>query len=105
MRPRGSAPCLGPRVQRRLHSYRATLRTRRAADGPQGWDQARIQEVLDPGRLNNVVLETPMPVLLTYVTARVNSDGTLFFFPDVYGRDKRITEGLAAPFSFEPPTG
>ena len=71
--------------------------------GPQGWDQARIQEVLDSGRLTNVVLETPMPVLLTYFTAQVNDDGTLAFFPDVYERDGRISAGLAAPFRFEPP--
>ncbi|MGI9225378.1 MAG: L,D-transpeptidase family protein [Woeseiaceae bacterium] len=71
--------------------------------GPQGWDQARIQEVLDSGKLTNVVLETPMPVLLTYFTARVNDDGTLVFFPDVYDRDKHVAAGLAAPFRFEPP--
>ena len=70
---------------------------------PQGWDQARIQEVLDSGRLTNVVLETPMPVLLTYFTAGVDDDGMLFFFPDIYERDKRIADGLAAPFRFEPP--
>ena len=70
---------------------------------PQGWDQARIQQVLDSGRLTNVVLETPMPVLLTYLTARVDDDGTLLFFPDVYERDARISRALAAPFSFEPP--
>ena len=70
---------------------------------PQGWDRARIQEVLDSGRLTNVVLETPMPVLLTYFTAGVDDDGMLFFFPDIYERDKRIADGLAAPFRFEPP--
>jgi murein L,D-transpeptidase YcbB/YkuD len=69
----------------------------------QGWDRARIQEVLDSGRLTNVVLETPMPVLLTYFTAGVDDDGKLFFFPDIYERDKRIADGLAAPFRFEPP--
>jgi murein L,D-transpeptidase YcbB/YkuD len=72
--------------------------------GPQGWDRARIQEVLDSGNLTNVVLETPMPVLLTYFTARASEDGTLLFFPDVYERDKQISAGLEAPFSFEPPT-
>ena len=71
--------------------------------GPQGWDRARIQEVLDSGKLTNVVLKTPMPVLLTYFTARVNSDGALLFFPDVYERDQRVASGLAAPFRFEPP--
>jgi murein L,D-transpeptidase YcbB/YkuD len=71
--------------------------------GPQGWDRARIQEVLDSGRLTNVVLETPMPVLLTYFTAGVDDEGTLFFFPDIYERDKRIADELSAPFRFEPP--
>ncbi len=69
----------------------------------QGWDRARIQQVLDSGRLTNVTLETPMPVLLTYLTARVDDDGTLHFFPDVYDRDQPIADGLAAPFRFEPP--
>ena len=71
--------------------------------GPQGWDQARIQSVLDSGELTNVVLETPMPVLLTYLTARPDADGAVFFFPDVYNRDQRIAEALDAPFLFEPP--
>ena len=71
--------------------------------GPQGWDRSRIQAVLDSGELTNVVLETPMPVLLTYFTARVTSDGTLLFFPDIYERDRRIAEGLTAPFRFKPP--
>ncbi len=71
--------------------------------GPQGWDSARIQDVLDSGKLTNVVLATPMPVLLTYLTARVTDNGTLLFFPDVYERDAAIAAGLAAPFSFEPP--
>ena len=71
--------------------------------GPQGWDSARIQDVLDSGKLTNVVLETPMPVLLTYLTARVNDDGTLLFFPDVYERDAAIAAGLEEPFSFKPP--
>lgn len=71
--------------------------------GPQGWDSASIQDVLDSGKLTNVVLETPMPVLLTYLTARVTDTGMLLFFPDVYERDAAIAAGLAAPFSFEPP--
>ena len=70
---------------------------------PQGWDRARIQEVVDSGKLTNIVLETPMPVLLTYFTARVTGDGTLLFFPDVYERDQRVAAGLAGPFRFEPP--
>lgn len=71
--------------------------------GPQGWDSARLQSVVDSGELTNVVLQTPMPVLLTYFTARVDDDGTLYFFPDIYNRDQLISESLAAPFRLDPP--
>jgi murein L,D-transpeptidase YcbB/YkuD len=70
---------------------------------PQGWDRQRIQETLDSKKLTNVVLEKPMPVLLVYLTARADPDGTVHFFDDVYERDQRVAEALAKPFSFDPP--
>jgi murein L,D-transpeptidase YcbB/YkuD len=70
---------------------------------PQGWDRQRIQETLDSKQLTNVVLEKPMPVLLTYFTARADPDGTVHFFDDVYQRDQRVAEALAKPFSFDLP--
>jgi len=70
---------------------------------PQGWDRQRIQETLDSKELTNIVLETPMPVLLTYFTVRVDSNGTVNFFDDVYKRDERVAEALARPFSFDLP--
>jgi len=70
---------------------------------PQGWDRQRIQETLDSKELTNIVLETPMPVMLTYFTARADPDGTVHFFDDVYQRDQRVAEALAKPFSFELP--
>lgn len=70
---------------------------------PQGYDRQRIQEVLDSKQLTNIVLETPMPVLLTYFTARADPDGTVHFFDDVYERDGKVAEALARPFTFEPP--
>jgi len=70
---------------------------------PQGWDRQRIQETLDSKELTNIVLETPVPVLLTYFTVRVDSNGTVNFFDDVYKRDERVAEALARPFSFDLP--
>jgi murein L,D-transpeptidase YcbB/YkuD len=69
----------------------------------QGWDRQRIQETLDSKQLTNVVLEKPMPVLLTYFTARADPDGTVHFFDDIYQRDQRVAEALAKPFSFDLP--
>ena len=53
--------------------------------------------------LTNIVLEAPAPVLLTYLTARVDPDGTVNFFDDVYQRDQRVAEALARPINFELP--
>ena len=63
----------------------------------------KIQETLDSGKLTNVVLETPMPVLLTYFTASADPDGTVHFFDDVYQRDQKIADALARPLRIELP--
>jgi len=64
--------------------------------GTQGWTTEKIDNVVKSGRKTVVNLETPIPVHVTYLTAWVNKDGTVHFRNDVYGRDKRLAEGLAA---------
>jgi len=38
-----------------------------------------------------VPLARPIPVYIAYFTAGMRGDGTFGYFPDIYGRDKRIT--------------
>jgi murein L,D-transpeptidase YcbB/YkuD len=69
----------------------------------QGWDRARIDEVLASRKTTRVILETPMTVMLLYFTARVDDDGTVQFRRDVYDRDSALLDALDTPFLASPP--
>ncbi len=71
----------------------------------QGWDRARVDEVVDSLENTRVDLEKPIAVLLLYWTAEADSDGTVHFRRDLYNRDAPIIEGLDQPFRVDPPEG
>jgi L,D-transpeptidase YcbB len=65
-------------------------------DGQQPWTVARVQTAMDSGRDNRQVnLTVKVPVLLLYETAVAEEDGTVHFFDDIYGHDKRLNALLA----------
>lgn len=53
------------------------------------WDAARIEQAMNATEEQQVKLPSPIPVHLMYWTARVDEDGTVRFFPDIYGHDAR----------------
>lgn len=57
-----------------------------------GWSAQRIEATLIEGRRRQINLEHPVPVYLTYITARVTGTGELALFEDVYGRDRLALE-------------
>lgn len=59
------------------------------------WDSHKVKDLIarGPGD-NDIALDTPMPVHITYFTAWVEDDGTVKTFQDVYGHEKRITLAL-----------
>jgi murein L,D-transpeptidase YcbB/YkuD len=63
-----------------------------------GWDRQRMQALIATGRTETVFLDEPVPVMLLYCTAEVDSQGRVSFFPDVYGRDAAVIGALAEPF-------
>jgi murein L,D-transpeptidase YcbB/YkuD len=71
----------------------------------QGWDRARIDEVVASKKLTRVNLENPITVMLLYWTAEVDEEGTVHFRNDVYDRDAPIIEGLDEPFQVSLPAG
>lgn len=71
----------------------------------QGWDRARIDQVLASKKTSRVNLTEPMPVMLLYWTAEADADGTVYFRRDLYERDVRIIEGLGEPFAVTLPEG
>lgn len=60
------------------------------------WDRRAVEAVLASGRETTVSLSTPVPVHLLYWTAAAAEDGTVHFRDDLYHRDPRLDQALAA---------
>lgn len=73
-------------------------------DDRQRWGEPQLGEAIASGRTQTVPVRRQVPVMLLYFTATV-ADGELQFRPDLYRRDGRIIEALAAPFRFAPVDG
>ena len=64
-----------------------------------GWDRARIDSVVKAGKLRQVTLPNPFPVLLLYWTVDPQVDGSAYFYADIYGRDARLLKALNSDFA------
>jgi L,D-transpeptidase YcbB len=68
----------------------ASFLLRNQPDG-QSWTAQRAQTAMDSGKDNQQVnLAVKVPVLILYVTAVAEEDGSVHFFDDIYGHDKRL---------------
>jgi murein L,D-transpeptidase YcbB/YkuD len=59
----------------------------------QGWSQTQIDQALQNDD-NHIQLKTHIPVYITYFTVKVNDDGSLSTFNDLYGHDARMIAAL-----------
>jgi len=74
----------------------AAFLLRNQPDGGQPWTVEKAQAAMDSGNDNRQVnLATQVPVLLLYETAVAEEDGTVHFFDDIYGHDRRLGAVLA----------
>jgi len=60
-----------------------------------GWSSARVQSTFDGIGDNHVALDQKIPVYITYFTLRVNDDGSISTFNDLYGHDARMNAALS----------
>ena len=62
--------------------------------GQGDWDAQKIADAMQNEQANNktVGLKTPLPVVIFYLTATADEDGTIHFFNDVYGYDKSLED-------------
>ncbi len=70
-----------------------------------GWTPEAIHDAMESGPDNRaIVLKKPIPVRIMYQTARVDEDGTVHFFADIYGYDQELEQVLAAgdPYPVKP---
>jgi L,D-transpeptidase YcbB len=60
------------------------------------WTLEKVQAAMQTGPNNQQVnLKVPIPVLILYITAVVEEDGSVHFFNDIYGHDKSLDALLA----------
>ncbi len=59
-----------------------------------GWSSGNIGSAISSGRNQRVNLNTPIPVNITYFTARVEKNGKITYFSDIYGHDARMAKAL-----------
>jgi L,D-transpeptidase YcbB len=60
----------------------------------QGWSQARTTSALEDGYDSHVALQHKIPVYITYFTLKVNDDGSMSTYGDIYGHDARMAAAL-----------
>ena len=61
----------------------------------QGWSQAQIDSAVRDSEDNHVALKQHIPVYITYFTIKVNDDGSISTYNDVYGHDARMAAALS----------
>lgn len=60
------------------------------------WTLEKVRAAMQTGPNNQQVnLKAPVPVLILYITAVVEEDGSVHFFNDIYGHDKSLEALLA----------
>lgn len=67
------------------------------------WSEARIKKAMSRGESSTLRLTEPVPVLISYGTARVKQ-GEIYFFQDIYGLDHQLDLALhqRARYAYSP---
>ena len=58
------------------------------------WSDDTIRQAIDSGKRTIAGLRQPVPVVIFYVTTTVDADGSVRFYPDVYGYDQDALASL-----------
>ena len=59
-----------------------------------GWSEFDTTQAMQSDSEKNYELNTKVPVYIIYFTAWADKSGQVFFFPDIYKRDKKLAEML-----------
>jgi murein L,D-transpeptidase YcbB/YkuD len=60
------------------------------------WGRSEIERAMAGPRSSRVALAQPIPVAVYYTTAVAFPDGTVRFYPDIYGLDRALDQALRA---------
>jgi L,D-transpeptidase YcbB len=87
----------------RVHNPRRLAEVILAED--RGWTPEKVGSALAGSGSQEVKIDHPFPVHVAYLTARVDEDGKLQTFADLYGHDAKLASALSGrPVRLEEPT-
>lgn len=64
-----------------------------------GWTVDRVNKIVDSRERQVVKLDKPMPIYIMYRTTFVGNNDMIYFYNDIYGRDKMLEKVLFLPKS------
>lgn len=70
-------------------------------DEPEVWNMSKINEILASDETTNINLPEPIDILILYWTAGEDDEGNIFFYKDIYDRDKTVLSELNEPWNYE----
>jgi murein L,D-transpeptidase YcbB/YkuD len=71
-------------------------------DDAEQWNEQALRAAIATGETRVLPAKRRVPVIALYLTAEADSEGVLYFRPDLYGRDAKVSAAMAAPFRFTP---
>ena len=72
-------------------------------DNQSDWNEAALQDVLDTRQTRRIHLKTPLPVVILYLTASIDTGNRARFLRDVYDRDAKLLKALDGDVRIELP--
>lgn len=69
------------------------------------WDRHKIRSMIDSGETEDIKTVAPFPVYIVYQTVWQGENGKLVFGADIYKRDQKLIDALAAQKGFWLPDG
>ncbi|HLC08344.1 MAG TPA: L,D-transpeptidase family protein [Methyloceanibacter sp.] len=69
----------------------------------QGWSSARVASAIQGSYDQHIALQQKIPVYVQYFTLRVNDDGSIATFNDLYSHDARMAAALKLGGAMPPP--
>jgi len=62
-----------------------------------------VEAIVNSGQTQRIYLSKPVPVIITYLTASLDSDDNILFYRDIYSKDQQLLDALNGPVNREFP--
>jgi murein L,D-transpeptidase YcbB/YkuD len=75
----------------------------RLLDNPAKYSRSQLQGIVRSEKTQRINPASKIPVVIIYLTASIDDDGSLLLYRDIYNRDAKALDALNGPVIIEPP--